>query len=141
MLRIRYDEYIRRFNQEDPTAFDEFLAPDMRMLNGALEFTGVAGMRDHYENRIWPYFVETLNVLRYVSDETVLAVQMWTRFTAKTAATTLFGAVEKGELFDYRGVILYDIDQTGRFSSITVAYNSFINTRLDGRKHDMGMPH
>lgn len=141
MLRARYDEYIRRFNEEDPTAFDEFLAPDMHMLNGALEFAGVAGMRNHYENRIWPCFVEKLNVLRYVSDEMVLAVQMWTRFTAKKTATTIFGDVEKGELFDYRGVILYDIDQTGRFSSITVAYNSFTNTKLDGRTQDMGMPH
>lgn len=141
MLRARYDDYIHRFNQEDPTAFDEFIAPDMKMLNGALEFVGVAGMRDHYENRIWPNFVEKLNILRYVSDETTLAVQMWTRFTAKKAAATLFGDVEKGELFDYRGVILYDIDPTGRFSAITVAYNSFTNTRLDGCTHDMGMPH
>ncbi len=141
MHRSRYDEYIARFNAEDTTAFDEFIAPDMKMLNGALEFEGIEGMRDHYENRIWPHFVETLNVLRYVSDETVLAVRMWTRFTAKRAATTLFGDVEKGELFDYRGVVLYDIDQTNRSSSITVAYNSFVNTKLDGRVHDMGMPH
>ena len=42
---------------------------------------------------------------------------------------------------DYRGVILYDIDRTGRFSAITVAYISFTNTKLDGRTHDMGMPH
>ena len=30
MDKSRFDEYIRRFNQEDATAFDEFLQPDMR---------------------------------------------------------------------------------------------------------------
>lgn len=140
MLRARFDDYIRRFNEEDPTAFDEFLAPDMKMLNGALEFQGVAGMRDHYENRIWPHFVEKLNVLRFVSDEHTLAVKMWTRFTARHDGETLFGAVREGELFDYRGLILYDIVD-GRFASITVAYNSFVNTKVTGEIIDMGMPH
>lgn len=140
MLRARYDEYIRRFNEEDPTAFDEFLAPDMKMLNGALEFAGVDGMRDHYENRIWPHFVEKLNVIRYVSDDDALAVKMWTRFTARHDADTLFGAVRKGELFDFRGLILYDI-MDGRFTTITVAYNSFMNIKITGELVDMGMPH
>lgn len=141
MLRARFDEYIRRFNEEDPTAFDDFIASDMKMLNGALEFTGVEGMRHHYEKLIWPHFIETLNVERYVSDDTTLAIKMWTRFTARHAGPTLFGDVEKGELFDYRGIILYDIDSTGRFSSITVAYNSFTNTKIDGTVVDIGMPH
>lgn len=30
MDKARFDEYIRRFNEEDATAFDEFLKPDMR---------------------------------------------------------------------------------------------------------------
>jgi hypothetical protein len=140
MERHRFDDYIRRFNEEDPTAFDEFIAPDMKMLNGALEFTGVKGMRHHYETLIWPHFVERLNILGFVSSQTSLAVRMWTRFTARQAGDTLFGPVEKGELFDYRGVIFYDIVD-GRFSTITVAYNSFINTKIDGQTIDMGMPH
>lgn len=142
MLRARYDEYVRRFNAEDPTAFDEFIAPDMRMLNGALEFRGVEGMRDHYENKIWPHFVEGLQVLRYVSDETTLAVQMWATFSAKAAAgDTLFGPVVEGDRFDFRGLILYDIDETERFSAITVAYNSFTHTAPDGTVTELGMPH
>lgn len=44
MQRERYDEYVRRFNAEDATAFDEFLAPDMRMQNGTLVYYGVQGM-------------------------------------------------------------------------------------------------
>lgn len=140
MERSRYEEYIARFNAEDPTAFDEFLTPDMKMLNGALEFEGVAGMRDHYENKIWPFFHERLNILRYVSDEQCLAVQMWTNFEAKVAGETLFGKVEKGEQFDYRGLIMYDV-RGGRFSRIVVSYNSFTNTKLDGHIVEMGLPH
>ena len=140
MIRTEYDEYIRRFNEEDPTAFDDYLAPDMHMLNGGLEFIGIEGMREHYQNRIWPFFREQLNVLRYISDETTLAVQMWTHFIAKRKAATLFGAVEAGEVFDYRGIILYDI-RDGLFSRITVAYNSFVNMKITGEMVDIGMPH
>lgn len=140
MRRERFDEYIRRFNEEDPTAFDEFIAPDMKMLNGALEFIGSEGMRHHYEKLIWPYFVEQLNVLNFVSSDDALSVKLWTRFIARDDADTLFGPVKKGELFDYRGVIFYEI-RANRFASITVAYNSFINTKVTGETIDMGMPH
>lgn len=140
MQSARFEDYIRRFNAEDPTAFDEYLAADMKMLNGALEFSGIEGMRHHYEKLIWPHFSERLNVQGFVSDERSLAVKMWTRFTARTDADTLFGPVKQGELFDYRGVIFYEIRE-GRFSSITVAYNSFTNTKVDGAVIDMGMPH
>jgi hypothetical protein len=47
MREARFREYIRRFNAEDDTAFDDFLAPDMHMKNGTLEYTGVQGMKDH----------------------------------------------------------------------------------------------
>lgn len=140
MLRSRYDEYIARFNDEDATTFDAFIAPDLKMLNGALEVEGLAGMRAHYAARIWPFFHERLNILRYVSDETQLAVQMWTNFEAKCAGDTLFGLVERGEQFDFRGLIMYDV-RDGRFTKIVVAYNSFKNTKLDGQVIDMGMPH
>lgn len=140
MNKTRFDEYIRRFNAEDPTTFDEFLTPDMRMLNGALEFTGIAGMRDHYENKIWPHFVEALEVPQFVSSDSTLAVQMIATFTAKHDGDTLFGKVVKGEQFQFRGLILYTL-QSGRFNSITVAYNSFTNTKITGEVINMGMPH
>ena len=68
MRKQRFDEYIRRFNERDETAFDEFLTPDMHMQNGTLEFTGVQGMKDHY-GRIWPTFREELFPDRFVSDD------------------------------------------------------------------------
>lgn len=140
MERSRFDDYIARFNREDPTAFDEFLTPDMKMLNGALEFEGIAGMRDHYQNRIWPHFVERLNVLRFVSSDTNLAIQMWTKFIARVDGDTLFGNVLQGEEFDYRGLIMYDI-RDGKFSNIIVSYNSFTSTNLDGKVTNLGIPH
>ena len=141
MEREAFDEYIRRFNSEDATAFDDYIAPNMKMLNGSLEFRGVDGMRGHYENKIWPFFIEKLNVLRFVSNDNTAAVQLWTQFTARRDADeTLFGPVKKGDRFDYRGVIMYEIED-GKFTCITVAYNSFVNTKATGETIDMGMPH
>jgi hypothetical protein len=141
MDRPRFDEYIRRFNEEDDTAFDEFIAPDMRMLNGALEFTGVEGMKAHYA-KIWAGFREELNVERFVSDDETLAIRMWTHFTAlHDDPDSLFGPVQEGETFDYRGLIMYHLAEDGRFQQIQVAYNSFTNTKPDGTVIEMGIPH
>lgn len=141
MDRERYDEYIRRFNAEDATAFDDFLSPIMRMQNGTLVYHGVQGMKDHYA-KIWGTLKETLHVERFVSDETTLGVQMWTHFEALVdAQDTIFGPLRKGECLDYRGVIMYRIDDSGRFDDICVAYNSFTFTDIDGRVTERGIPH
>ncbi|MFC8436485.1 nuclear transport factor 2 family protein [Streptomyces sp. NPDC057253] len=135
-----YDAYIRRFNAEDDTAFDDYLDPDMRMLNGTLEFRGVQGMKDHYA-KIWGRFRETLHVERFVSDGETVAVRMHTHFEALgDHADSLFGPVRKGESFDYRGIIMYEI-KDGRFATIQVSYNSFTATDLEGRTTQMGIPH
>jgi hypothetical protein len=34
MDRATFDDYIRRFNERDASAFDDYIAPDMQMLNG-----------------------------------------------------------------------------------------------------------
>ncbi len=142
MQEARFREYIRRFNVEDHTAFDDYLAPDMHMKNGTLEFTGVEGMKHHYNDLIWPDFVEKLTVPRFVSDAGRAAIQMNTVFTAKhDAEKSLFGPVKKGETFEFNGVIMYEIDETDRFSDILVAYNSFVYTDLDGKTRDLGIPH
>ncbi len=142
MDRTRFDEYIRRFNAEDETAFDDYLAPDLHMKNGTLEFTGVEGMKHHYRDLIWPHFTEVLTVPRFVGDDHTVAIQMNTLFTARRdAPDTLFGAVREGETFEFDGVIMYDLDDTGRFRDILVAYNSFVHTAVDGSTRDLGIPH
>jgi hypothetical protein len=140
MNRATFDDYIRRFNAEDSTAFDDYIDPDMRMLNGALEFRGVDQMKEHYGSNIWPYFIEQIKVERFVSDDKTLAVQMWTHFIARRDADTLFGPVKAGECFDFRGVVFYEIT-SGRFTSIRVAYNSFTRTNLQGETVHLGIPH
>lgn len=141
MKRDRYDEYVARFNAEDPTAFDEFLSPRMRMQNGTLVYHGVQGMKDHYA-KIWGTLKETLHVERFVSDRTTLAVQMWTHFEAVVdAENTIFGRLRHGECLDYRGVIMYRIDESERFDDICVAYNSFTFTDITGRTTERGIPH
>lgn len=142
MLESRFREYIRRFNAEDDTAFDDYLAADMHMKNGTLEFTGVDGMKHHYRDLIWPHFQERLTVPRFVSDARTAAIQMNTVFVAKhDAPDTIFGPVKQGETFEFDGVIMYDLDETDRFRDILVAYNSFVHTALDGTTRDLGIPH
>jgi hypothetical protein len=88
---------------------------------------------DHYA-KIWDTLKETLHVERFVSDETTLAVQMWTPLEALVdAPDTIFGRLREGECLDDRGVIMYRIDDYGRFDDICVASNSLTFTNLDGR--------
>lgn len=142
MQRARFEEYIARFNAEDDTAFDEFLAPDMHMQNGTLEFDGIDGMKHHYRDLIWPHFVERLTVPQFVSDSESVAIQMHTLFTARRdAVETIFGPVLAGETFEFDGVILYRLTPEEKFADILVAYNSFIKTARDGTRTDLGIPH
>ncbi|MFT3763023.1 MAG: nuclear transport factor 2 family protein [Pseudoxanthomonas sp.] len=140
MERSRFDEYIARFNAEDATAFDDFLAPDMHMQNGTLHYDGVQGMKDHYA-RIWGRMKETLEVEDYVTDGQRLAIQMHTRFDVlKDDQESPFGPVRRGERFDYYGLILYQI-HGGKFQDIKVAYLDFVRTGLDGSAVSIGIPH
>lgn len=133
MKRETYDDYVRRFNAQDTSGFDLYLHPDVRVQNGLISYTGIQGMKDHYA-KIWRTYKETLNVLRYVSDEQTAAVELWTHFDAlRDAEDTPLGPVRAGETFDYRGVVLYEI-QNGRFTSIKVSYLSFTHTDLKGKQ-------
>ncbi|PRE05025.1 nuclear transport factor 2 family protein [Burkholderia multivorans] len=140
MTLSEYQRYIDRFNDRDATAFDDYLADDVKVTNGGLYYEGVAGMKAHYA-KIWRSFVETLHVERYVGDGDSAAVDMWTHFVAeRDDDDTPFGAVRKGDQFDYRGIVMYRI-RDGKFTDIKVAYNSFIATRADGQVTSMGIPH
>lgn len=142
MKHERFAEYIARFNAEDDTAFDDFLAPNMHMKNGTLEFTGIDGMKNHYQGNIWGNFRELLAVPRFVSDDTTAAIQMNTLFTAlKDNPDTIFGPVKTGETFEFNGVIMYQLDENERFADILVAYNSFVFTDSEGNSKDLGIPH
>lgn len=140
MDRPRYDAYIRRFNAEDTAAFDEYLLPDVRVLNGGLVLTGTDAMKAHYA-RIWSTFFEVIHVERFVSDAQSLAVQMWTHFSARRDdADSVFGAVRRGDRFDFRGIVMYRLTQ-GRFAEIRVAYNSLTHSSTDGQVQQLGIPH
>ena len=140
MKREVFDDYINRFNRRDPTAFEDYIDPNAKVINGTLEIRGMQGMKDHYA-RIWKGFKEELHVERFVSDEDTLAIQMWTHFTAeKDDNESLFGPVKKGETFDYRGIIMYEL-VNGKFTSIKVSYLSFTYTNYKGEKKELGIPH
>jgi len=141
MKREIFDTYIRRFNQEDPGAFDDYMAPDVRMLNGTLELNGVGQVKEHYA-KIWGAMRESLNVERFVSDAATVAIQMHTHFEVLTDdAASPFGHIRAGETFDFHGLIMYRLGPGARFTDIKVAYNSFIYTDLNGTATDLGIPH
>ena len=141
MEKARFDEYIRRFNQEDPGAFEDYMAPDVRMLNGTLELNGVSAVKDHY-TKIWGAMREELYVERFVSDEATVAIQMHTHFVVRADDDdSPFGHIREGETFDFHGLIMYRLRADGKFADIKVAYNSFLYTGLDGTVTDLGIPH
>ena len=141
MKRADFDNYISRFNAEDPGTFEDYLAPDVRMLNGTLELSGVAEVKEHYA-RIWSAMRESLNVERFVSDEQTIAIQMHTHFEVLADdPASPFGQIRAGETFDFHGLIMYRLRADGKFADIKVAYNSFMYTSLDGTATDLGIPH
>jgi hypothetical protein len=136
-----FDEYIRRFNQEDPGAFEDYMAPDVRMVNGTLELNGVGEVKAHYA-KIWRGMRESLNVERFVSDAATVAIQMHTHFEVRTDdSASPFGQIRVGETFDFHGLIMYRLRPDEKFADIKVAYNSFIYTNVDGVATDLGIPH
>jgi len=136
-----FDTYIARFNKEDPGAFETYMAPDIRMLNGTLELNGVAEVKAHYA-RIWGAMRESLDVERFVSDADTVAIQMHTHFEVRADDPgSPFGPIRQGETFDYHGLIMYRLRADGKFADIKVAYLSFIHTGLDGAQTDLGIPH
>ena len=141
MKREHFDTYIRRFNHEDAGAFDDYMAPDVRMLNGTLELNGVDAVKEHY-GRIWGAMRESLYVERFVSDASTVAIQMHTHFEALTDdEDSPFGQIRAGETFDFHGLIMYRLRDDEKFADIKVAYNSFIYTDLRGAAIDLGIPH
>jgi len=139
--RADFDTYIRRFNDEQPGAFEDYMAPDVRMLNGTLLLRGVGEVKAHYA-KIWAAMRESLDVERYVSDAGTVAIQMHTHFEVRhDDPASPFGAILAGETFDYHGLIMYRLRADGKFEDIKVAYLSFIYTNLDGKATDLGIPH
>jgi hypothetical protein len=139
--RAAFDTYIRRFNAEQPSAFEDYMAPDVRMLNGTLLLQGVGEVKAHYA-RIWGAMRESLSVERFVSDAGTVAIQMHARFEVRRDDhDSPFGAIRAGETFDYHGLIMYRLGADGKFADIKVAYLSFIYTDLDGNASDLGIPH
>jgi len=141
MREEQFADYIARFNRQDKTAFEDYLADDMHMKNGTLEYTGVQGMKDHYA-KIWSTFKEELAPTDFVGSDTNVAIRMVTYFTAqRDDPDSVFGPVQSGDRFEFRGVISYRLDEQGKFSDILVAYNSFTGTTRDGAVTEYGIPH
>jgi len=138
--RAAFDDYIQRFNAKDLTTFDDYYLPDCRMVNGTLELLGVSAVQEHYRP-LWSQFREEVSIERFVMDDDTIAIKMWAHFTAlDDNPQALFGPVKSGETFDFRGIIMYWV-QDGRFANIEVAYNTFTFTDSTGKATELGIPH
>ncbi len=140
MKKEVFDDYIRRFNERDLTTFEDYIDPDATVINGTLEIKGMQGMKDHY-NEIWRSMKEELDVVRFVSDDDSLAIEMLTHFEVqKDDDDSPFGKIKAGEQFDFHGIIMYQI-VNNKFTNIKVAYLTFTYTDLEGNKKELGIPH
>ena len=140
MEKATFDDYISRFNARDLSAFDDYIDPIARVINGTLEIKGADGMKEHYL-RIWRSCSEELHVERFVSNDDTLAIQMWTHFSVKKDDDdSPFGPVKAGESFDYHGIIMYQL-VNNKFTDIKVSYLSFSRTDLEGNTVELGIPH
>jgi hypothetical protein len=138
--RAEFDRYIERFNARDLTAFDDYIHEDLRMQNGGMVFHGRQGMKDHY-TWIWKTYSEDLDVVQFTSDGERIAIEMKAHFEAQVEGTdTPFGDVVPGEMFDFHGLIMYQLEG-GQFKDIRVAYFSFHHTDVDGNVTDRGLAH
>lgn len=140
MNHERFADYIRRFNAEDPSAFEDYLTPTVTVQNGTLHYAGIEAMKAHYA-KIWSGMKETIAVLRCVCDGDTLAAQLHTHFEALRDDTdSVLGPVKQGETFDYTGVVMYRIED-GRFADILVSYLDFVHTDTKGQRRSLGIPH
>lgn len=136
------NNYIGKFNKQDPTGFEEFFAPDIKMYNGSLLFEGVEAVKEHY-HQIWSVMDETLNVIEYydISDSRLI-IELHTHFyVPETKIDTPFGEITKGQKFDFHGLIQYKINEDNKFYEVKVAYFDFIKTEPDGSTVNIGAPH
>jgi hypothetical protein len=133
-----FEDYVRRFNAQDPTAFDRYIAPEIRVLNGTLLVDGREAMRGLYM-QIWSTFTETIIFDRFICSNEDIAVRMKAHFaTIKDNTASPLGPVRAGETFDFSGVVLYRVENE-KFSEITIAYNSFVHTDLDKNAVNRGV--
>lgn len=140
MHRSRFDDYIRRFNAQDAAAFDDYLLPEVCVLDGTLRLGGVSAMKAHHA-AIWETFFAVTHIERYVADAHSVAVQMWTHLSARRDdSSTPFGCVGRGDRLDFRGLAMYRLDGA-RFSHICVAYNQFTHNGVHGRVAQRSLVH
>jgi ketosteroid isomerase-like protein len=138
--RASYMHYVKLFNEKNPQAFEAYFAPDILYINGGLVLEGIPEVQDHY-HKIWSVMQEDLTVEEFVFDGDTLAVQLHAKFTVmETKKESPFGAVKKGDGFDYFGSIIYKINHLGKIQKLTVSYLDFKVTK-DGVTKSVGMPH
>lgn len=138
--RQSFDDYIRLFNSKNPACFEKYFSADVRMQNGKLVLTGIPAVKAHY-GQIWPIMKEEVKFNNFSFDGKTLAVDMHTHFTVMVDAPhSPFGAVKQGENFDYYGVVMYRVNENGKFNDIKVAYLDFTRTQ-QGKTVSLGLPH
>lgn len=126
MSREAYDDYLERFNANDPS-FIEYYHPDVVLELSGSEIRGAQGIKDFYAN-VKQYIKETVEVTTFIYDGKQLAVEIPTTFEVTADWDNSFWGVDlkKGQVLRIVSWGIYDIED-GKFKKIRTARYRIIN--------------
>lgn len=124
--RAAYDDYLARFNANDPT-FIDYYHPDVVLELGTSQVRGAEGIRDFYAN-VKKYIKETVEVTTFITDGRQLAVEIPTTFEVIADWDDSFWGVplKKGQVMRIVSWGMYDIED-GKFKHIRTARYRMVN--------------
>ena len=126
MSREAYDDYLARFNANDPS-FIEYYHPDVVLELSGSQIRGDQGIRDFYAE-VKQYIKETVEVTTFIYDGKQLAVEIPTTFEVIADWDDSFWGVplKKGQVMRIISWGIYDIED-GKFRRIRTARYRMIN--------------
>lgn len=126
MSREAYNDYLAKFNANDPT-FIEYYHPDATLELSGSEIRGAQGIKDFYAD-VKKYIKETVEVTTYIYDGKQLAVEIPTTFEVIADWDNSFWGVDlkKGQVLRVVSWGIYDIED-GKFKRIRTARYRMIN--------------
>lgn len=126
MTRAEFDDYIARFNGNDPS-FVDFYHPDVVLELGNTSIVSAAGIADFYAE-VKQHIREFLEVNWFIADENGVAVEMTTTFSCFNDWQDSFWnrPLKEGEVMRGAGFVHYAMED-GLFRHIKSARYKVIN--------------
>ncbi len=131
ITRQAYDDYLDRFNNNDPS-FIEFYHPDVVLELAGSQIRTAQGIKDFYAD-VKQYIKETVEVTEFIMDGNKLAVEIPTTFEVIADREDSFWGVplKKGQVMRTISWGIYDIED-GKFKRIrTARYRNIHDWRFE----------